>query len=67
MDNSQLSVATDPTVSARWVECLFVENGDKNACLHLAEKIVLSQATVSAVLILLSVSILICPLNHADY
>lgn len=57
MDNSQLSIANDPGTSVKWIECLMKAGGDKDKCLHLAENLVLSQATVSAVLILLSVSI----------
>lgn len=59
MDNSQLSIANDPASAREWVECLMIEFGDKDKCLHLAEKLVLGQATVSAVLVLLSVSIII--------
>ncbi len=38
-----------------WFLCLIMNGGDKNKCLDLAEKVVLKQATVMAVLIMLSV------------
>lgn len=61
MDSSQLSVADDPKKSRSWQACLmtvFGEEGSQNKddCLEEAKGMVLSQATVSAVLILLSVS-----------
>ena len=61
MDSSQLSVADDPEKSKEWLYCLMSSfNGgseNKEECLPFAEDMVLSQATVSAVLILLSVSL----------
>lgn len=61
MDSSQLSVADDPGKSKNWLYCLMNSfnggSGSKDECLPLAKDMVLSQATVSAVLILLSVSL----------
>ena len=51
------SVHREPKGQA-WVLCLVASGGDKNRCLDLADKIVLSQATVMVVLIMLSVSVL---------
>lgn len=61
MDSSQLSVANDPEKSKNWQGCLmkvFSEKGSQNKddCLKHTQGMVLNQATVSAVLILLSVS-----------
>lgn len=51
----QPSVHREPKGKA-WILCLIANGGDKNKCLDLADKIMLSQATVMVVLIMLSVS-----------
>lgn len=58
LDNDQSSVAEDPTQSQAWLVCLMANPTNKNECLEESSKMVLGIATVSAVLILLSVSTL---------
>jgi hypothetical protein len=55
MDNNQIAVANSPQKSTEWLFCLVLHPNDKNQCLYLANELVISQATVAAVLILLSV------------
>jgi len=55
MDNNQIAVANSPQKSTEWLFCLVLHPNDKNECLYLADELVISQATVAAVLILLSV------------
>jgi len=45
-----------------WLTCLALSGGNKNRCLPLVEKLVVSEATVIAVLILLSASL--TPSSH---
>ena len=45
----------------KWVTCLVMSLGDKNKCLDLAEKVVLSRTTVMAVLIMQSVRFILPP------
>ena len=56
-----LDSTTQPKVKTEakgqaWILCLMTHSGDKNRCLDLAGKIVLSEATVMTVLVVLSVS-----------
>jgi hypothetical protein len=50
-------VANNTTRLEPWLLCLIQHNGDKNQCLDLAASLVVNEATVMAVLMLLSVSI----------
>ena len=54
MDNATQSAKNDVAKAQPWLLCLVTHAGDKNACLDLAKGLVLSEATVIAVLILLS-------------
>lgn len=56
-DNVIQSVTNDPKVAADWVLCLIGAAGDKSKCLKEAQKLVVNEATVTAVLLLLGVSI----------
>jgi hypothetical protein len=55
MDNNQIAVANSRQKSTEWLFCLVLHPNDKNECLYLADELVISQATVAAVLFLLSV------------
>lgn len=66
MDNSQTSVATDPAKALDWTLCLIEHPTDKNACLSFAKELVVNEATVMAVLVLLSVSSLIFPFKAQE-
>jgi hypothetical protein len=57
MDNSETAVANDKDKSLDWTICLVKFKGDKNKCLDLAQHLVVGEATVMAVLLLLSVCI----------
>lgn len=56
-DNIVQSIADDPKVAQNWIVCLIGAQGDKTKCLNEAGSLVVSEATVSAVLVLLAVSI----------
>ncbi|KAI0136554.1 hypothetical protein BJ170DRAFT_17269 [Xylariales sp. AK1849] len=56
LDNTVESVKTDPSKGLPWVECLLGNNGNKNACLGEAGKLVVNLPTVIAVLILLAMN-----------
>jgi hypothetical protein len=56
MDDITTNVVKNPAKSEVWLLCLIQSHGDKNACLDLAQHIVVNQATVMAVLLLLSVN-----------
>jgi len=56
LDNNEAAVLTDQARAEPWLLCLVEYNGDKNKCLDLAGPLVVNEATVMAVLILLSVS-----------
>lgn len=56
MDNNEIAVINDAQRSQAWTLCLVEYDGDKNKCLDLAAPLVVNEATVMAVLILLSVS-----------
>lgn len=55
-DNVVQAVTHDPSIGEDWVLCLIGSSGDKNACLHEAGDLVVNQATIGAVLALLTVS-----------
>jgi hypothetical protein len=58
MDNTASSLQKDPTKAESWLFCLIESNGDKNKCLDFASSFRTNQATVMAVLVLLSVGYL---------
>lgn len=55
-DNIVQSIADDPKVAQKWIVCLIGAQGDKTKCLDDAGSLVVSEATVSAVLVLLSLN-----------
>ncbi|KAL7902179.1 putative G-protein coupled receptor [Trichoderma sp. SZMC 28014] len=55
-DNIVQSIATDPHVAQNWIVCLIGAQGDKTKCLNQAGSLVVSEATVSAVLVLLALN-----------
>ena len=55
MDNATASEVHDQTATMPWLLCLVVNGGNKNACLSKTEPLVVNEATVMAVLYLLSV------------
>ncbi|MCJ1391693.1 hypothetical protein MMC18_004558 [Xylographa bjoerkii] len=56
MDNTTTAEAENVNNELPWLICLIANAGNKNACMPLASNIVLSEATVMAVLILLSLN-----------
>lgn len=44
----------DPTME--WIACLIEQKGDKQLCLDKSANLIMNQATITAVLVLLSVS-----------
>ena len=56
MDETETTKLKDPEQSLGWLSCLVENHGDKNKCLDFAASIVVNEATVMAVLFLLSVS-----------
>lgn len=60
LDNNEAAVLTDQARAETWLLCLVEFSGNKNKCLHLAGPLVVNEATVMAVLILLSVSTYCC-------
>lgn len=69
MDNNQIKAAnvslvsvtdTEPvSPSVDWLLCLVKYNGDKTLCLDKSADLIMNQATITAVLVLLSVSLLL--------
>ena len=57
LDDIETNLVKDPTKGSSWLVCLVANKGDKNKCLQFAKPLVVNEATVMAVLILLSVSI----------
>jgi hypothetical protein len=55
MDGTASSLQKDPTKAESWILCLVESKGNKNKCLDFASALRTSQATVMAVLVLLSV------------
>lgn len=70
MDNNQIKatsvqlVTVPPTPeseeskSVQWLKCLMTNDGDKTNCLDISANLIMNQATITAVLVLLSVSLL---------
>ncbi|KAI9745184.1 MAG: hypothetical protein M1818_001462 [Claussenomyces sp. TS43310] len=56
MDNTETTVFSDPIKSADWITCLVEHRGNKDSCLRLANNLVVNEATVIAVLVLLSLN-----------
>lgn len=56
LDDIETNLLKDPAKAATWLACLIENVGDKDQCLSLAAPLVVNEATVMAVLILLSVS-----------
>jgi hypothetical protein len=56
MDDIETNMLKDPTKSLKWLTCLVENQGDKDKCLSFAASLVVNEATVLAVLVLLSVS-----------
>ena len=56
MDNDIKNQPKNISKIAPWISCLVESGGDKNACLNRASTLLVNEATVLAVLILLSVS-----------
>lgn len=56
-DNVVQSVTDDPTIAEEWGLCLIGNRGDKGKCLDEAGALVINEATVTAVLLLLTVRI----------
>ena len=54
--NIATNLLKDPTKSLKWLTCLVENQGEKDKCLSFAASLVVNQATVLAVLVLLSVS-----------
>jgi hypothetical protein len=55
-DNVVQSVQTNPSIAEDWSLCLIGASGDKNKCLKEAKALVVNEATVTAVLLLLSLN-----------
>ncbi|KAF4634879.1 hypothetical protein G7Y89_g3225 [Cudoniella acicularis] len=60
MDDMEANIIKNPAKSLPWIECLALQGGNKNACLKLAEPLVISEATVMSVLLLLSLNGIWC-------
>lgn len=56
LDNQEESVIANPAKASHWTLCLIQAAGDKNQCLSLANRLIVSEATVMAVLVLLSLN-----------
>ncbi|KAK5663656.1 hypothetical protein OQA88_4087 [Cercophora sp. LCS_1] len=55
-DNTVESVKRDQSIAGEWVACLFLNKGDKKACLDKASVLVVNMPTVGAVLFLLAMN-----------
>ncbi|ODA79573.1 hypothetical protein RJ55_05167 [Drechmeria coniospora] len=55
-DNIVQSVTTDPAIGKQWAKCLIEASGDKNKCLAEATSLIVNEATIAAVLLLLSLN-----------
>ena len=55
MDSTTTAALNDPQKAEPWLLCLVVNDGDKDACLKKTSGLVVSEATVMAVLLLISV------------
>jgi hypothetical protein len=58
MDDIETNIVRDPTKAEGWLLCLVENKGDSNQCTHLAQTLIVNEATIVAVLLLLSVSFL---------
>ncbi|KAM3088373.1 hypothetical protein ACMFMG_000018 [Clarireedia jacksonii] len=56
MDDLATNILKDPTKAQVWLTCILRTGGDKNQCLPLASNLVVNEATVAAVLVLLSMN-----------
>lgn len=56
MDDLEASTIKNPAKAVDWLGCLAKTGGNKNQCLSFASDLVINEATVMAVLVLLSVS-----------
>ena len=56
MDDIETNISREPAKARAWLLCLIGSKGDKNKCLAQAKPLVINEATVMAVLVLLSVS-----------
>jgi hypothetical protein len=54
LDDVETRLLQDPTQAESWLICL-IDNGIKEPCIHLGQELVVNEATVVAVLVLLSV------------
>jgi hypothetical protein len=57
LDNVEEDLLRNPEKALSWLTCLVTSGGDKNKCTSEAQHLVVNEATVMAVLLLLSVSI----------
>ena len=57
LDNTEQEVVHSTTKALPWVKCLIEANGDKMKCFDEASSLTVNESTVTAVLVLLSVSI----------
>jgi len=60
MDDTEASLLKDPLKSEDWLGCLINAQGDKNKCLKSAQSLVINEATIMAVLVLLSMNGIWC-------
>ncbi|PQE20176.1 g- coupled receptor protein [Rutstroemia sp. NJR-2017a BBW] len=56
MDDLSTNILKDPMKAQEWLTCILRTGGDKEQCLPLANKLVVNEATVAAVLVLLSMN-----------
>jgi hypothetical protein len=59
LDDIEQNLLKNPIKAEDWLKCLVLSGGVKNACTKLAEPLVVNEATVMAVLLLLSVRLLL--------
>lgn len=59
-DNVIQAVTDDPEIARAWAVCLVQAGGDKDQCLEEAKTLVVNLATVTAVLLMISVSLSHC-------
>ena len=65
-DNTVAAISTDPARATSWLLCLATHEGDKNQCFGDAAPFTVSEATASAVLVLLAVRFQLYP-NHPEH
>jgi len=56
LDDIESQILNDPIKAEKWLVCLVIEKGDKNKCLSSASEFIINEATVMAVLLLLSIN-----------